>query len=65
MIYTLGESLMDIIFENDGKIIAKPGGSMLNLAVSLGRCGRSVNILSELGDDKVSKDVISFLRKTM
>ena len=63
MIYTLGESLMDIIFENDGKIIAKPGGSMLNLAVSLGRCGRSVNLLSELGDDKVSEKVVSFLTK--
>jgi len=63
MIYTLGESLMDIIFENDGKITAKAGGSMLNLSVSLGRAGKPVSLLSELGDDKVSEQVLDFLEK--
>ncbi len=61
MIYTLGESLMDIIFESDGKITAKAGGSMLNLSVSLGRAGKPVSLLSELGDDKVSEQVLGFL----
>jgi len=63
MIFTLGESLMDIIFESDGKISAKAGGSMLNLSISLGRTGKSVSLLSELGDDKVSEQVLAFLEK--
>jgi len=63
MIYTLGESLMDLIFESDSKIIAKSGGSMLNLSVSLGRCGLKVSLVSELGDDIVGDKIVSFLKE--
>ncbi len=63
MIYTLGESLMDIIFDNHSNIAAKAGGAMLNLAVSLGRCGLSVSLISELGDDKVAEQITSFVNK--
>lgn len=63
MIYTLGESLMDVIFEDKLKISAKAGGAMLNLAVSLGRCNLQVCLMSELGDDKVAQQIISFLEE--
>ena len=63
MIYTLGESLMDIIFDENSNISAKAGGAMLNLAVSLGRCGLEVCLVSELGDDKVAEDIVLFLNK--
>jgi fructokinase len=54
MIYTLGESLLDIIFSSEDEIIARPGGSMLNTSVSLARCGKAVHLISELGDDKTA-----------
>ncbi len=63
MIYTLGESLMDLIFESESKIIAKSGGAMLNLSVSLGRCGLEVSLISELGDDIVGDKIVNFLRE--
>lgn len=63
MIYTLGESLMDVIFETKTKIMAKAGGAMLNLAVSLGRCGLNVSLLTELGDDKVAEEITTFLNE--
>lgn len=63
MIYTLGESLMDVIFETKTKITAKPGGAMLNLAVSLGRCGLNVSLITELGDDKVANEITLFLKE--
>jgi len=63
MIYTLGESLMDLIFKSDSDIIAKAGGSMLNLSVSIGRCGIDISLISELGDDIVGDKIVNFLRE--
>ena len=34
-IYTIGETVLDIIFKNEQPVAAKPGGSMLNTSVSL------------------------------
>ena len=61
MVYTLGESLLDIIFQENGHIEAKAGGSMLNTAVSLGRCGVGTSMISEMGDDEVARKILSFL----
>jgi fructokinase len=63
MIYTLGESLLDVIFENSTKISAKSGGAMLNLSISLARCNLDVCLISELGDDKVANQITSFLEE--
>jgi fructokinase len=63
MIYALGESLMDIITTHDGVTTAKPGGSMLNVSVSLGRTGKEVSLISELGDDETGKQLIEFLHE--
>ena len=38
-IYTIGETVLDIIFKNGQPVASKAGGSMLNTAVSLGRRG--------------------------
>jgi sugar/nucleoside kinase (ribokinase family) len=38
-----------------------PGGSMLNTAVSLGRCGLEVEMITELGQDKIGQTVLEFL----
>lgn len=62
MIFTLGESLLDIIFTNNHQIIANAGGGMLNTSVSLSRKGLDVSLISELGDDKTAIDLLKFLR---
>ena len=63
MVYTLGESLLDIIIENLDKVAAKPGGSMLNATVSLCRAGVPVSLITELGDDETGKLIVDFLQK--
>ncbi|MBW6461179.1 MAG: carbohydrate kinase [Bacteroidales bacterium] len=60
-IFTIGETILDIIFENNQPVAAKAGGSMLNSAVSLGRCGLQVEMLTELGDDTIGEMVKGFL----
>ncbi|MCL2510811.1 MAG: carbohydrate kinase [Bacteroidales bacterium] len=63
MIFTLGESVLDIIFE-DGRVVAStPGGAMLNTAVSLGRLGCKVSHISELSDDLCGNLILNFLRE--
>ena len=63
MVYTLGESLLDIIIDNPEDINARPGGSMLNTAVSLGRSGVRVSLISELGDDGTAGLILQFLKE--
>jgi fructokinase len=60
-VFTIGETILDIIFENGQPVAAKAGGSMLNSAVSLGRCGLQVEMLTELGDDTIGEMVKGFL----
>lgn len=61
MIYTLGESLMDIIIAKDSQTVVKPGGSLLNVSVSLGRAGKEVSLVTEIGDDEVGRLLMDFL----
>ena len=61
-IFTIGETVYDIIF-GDGKIQAgKPGGSVLNASVSLGRLGLNVHFISELANDDVGVLIVDFLK---
>ncbi|MCF8303925.1 MAG: carbohydrate kinase [Bacteroidales bacterium] len=57
----VGETVYDIIFKNGKPVAARPGGSMLNTAVSLGRLGIPVYMLTEYGNDPVGKQVDQFL----
>lgn len=63
MIYTLGESLLDIILNSPDELHARPGGAMLNTAVSLARSGIKVSLISELGDDDTAQLILDFLKK--
>lgn len=63
MIYTLGESLLDVIFTSMEEVVAKPGGSMLNAAVSLGRMKLPVTHISEMGSNQVADMMLEFLNK--
>ena len=61
VIYTIGETIYDIIFDHGQPKAARPGGSMLNTAVSLGRCGLHVEMITELGQDMVGQTILEFL----
>lgn len=60
-IYTIGETLFDIIFKSGQPQAGKPGGAMLNSSVSLGRIGLPVSLISEYGDDDIGKIIDGFL----
>lgn len=50
-IFTLGETVLDILFRNGKPTGAVAGGSMLNTAIALGRMGCLVDFISEFGND--------------
>jgi fructokinase len=60
-IYAIGETLYDIIFKEGKPQAGKPGGAMLNSAVSLGRIGLPVSLISEYGNDDIGKIIDGFL----
>lgn len=61
-IYTIGETLFDIIFKNGQPQAGKAGGAMLNSSVSLGRIGMPVHLISEYGDDDIGRIIDDFLK---
>lgn len=61
MVYTLGEVVLDIITQDFDNMRAKPGGSMLNSAITLGRLGVSVNHISYLSVDQNGRLILDFL----
>lgn len=62
-IYTIGETVYDIII-SEGQIVAgKAGGSMLNASVSLGRLGMDVVFISEVGQDDLGELILNFLEE--
>ena len=61
MIYTIGEIVLDIIFKTLNDVKVKPGGSMLNTAISLGRLGVNVSHVSSIANDKASDTRIKTL----
>ncbi len=58
----IGETVLDIIFKDDNPIGAVPGGSVFNGIISLGRSGVPATFISETGNDRVGKQIISFLQ---
>jgi len=61
-IYGIGETVYDIIFKDGVPQAAKPGGSVLNAMVSLGRTGLPVSFISEYGKDDVGTLIDNFLK---
>jgi len=62
-IFTLGESVLDIVFEHGRVVSATSGGAMLNTAVSLGRLGCKTFLISELSDDLCGNLILNFLQR--
>ncbi len=61
-VFTIGETLFDIIFKNGQPQAGKAGGAMLNSSVSLGRIGLPVYLISEYGDDDIGRIIDNFLK---
>lgn len=64
-VYTIGETVMDIVFRNNVPVAAKAGGSMLNVAISLGRLKVPVRFISEFANDQVGEIIHSFLTENL
>jgi fructokinase len=60
-IFTIGEVVFDIMFRDGQPVAARPGGSMLNSAISLGRSGLPVSFTGTCGSDKAGKLISDFL----
>ena len=58
----IGETVLDIIFKQDQPVGAVPGGSVFNSLISLGRAGLSCAFISETGNDRVGRRILSFLK---
>lgn len=57
----IGETILDIIFQNNQPSVAVPGGSVFNGIISLGRMGVNVNFISETGNDRVGNTILDFM----
>lgn len=57
----MGETVLDIVFKDNQPRAAVAGGSVLNTMVSLARSGAQVALVSEVGDDRVGANILSFL----
>lgn len=61
-IFGIGETVLDIIFKDGQPMAAKPGGSVLNSVVSMGRIALPVSFISEYGLDDVGNLIDDFLK---
>lgn len=59
----IGETILDIIFQNEQPTVAVPGGSVFNGIVSLARAGVPVCFISETGNDRVGNTILQFMRE--
>ena len=60
-VFGFGETVLDIIFKDGQPVAAKPGGSILNALVSLGRLGWNPRFISEYARDEVGTLIESYL----
>lgn len=59
----ISETFYDILFRKGKPVAACPGGAMLNSAVSLGRAGIPVELVSEFGGDFLGDTICEFLQE--
>lgn len=62
-IYTIGETVLDILFKDKLPVTAKAGGACLNSAVTMGRLNLPVHFIGEYGMDEVGNIIDLFLKE--
>ena len=60
----IGETILDIIFQNNQPTAAVPGGSVFNGIISLGRMGVDVSFISEIGNDRVGNIIKGYMEES-
>ncbi|SDR88133.1 fructokinase [Paraoerskovia marina] len=60
-VVVVGEALVDVVHRTDGSVEELPGGSPANVAITLGRLGRSPRLATCLGDDERGRTVRAWL----
>lgn len=55
--------MLDIIFRDECPVSAVPGGSVYNSVISLGRAGADVAFFGEVGNDRIGRRTIEYLRE--
>ncbi|GGD89005.1 carbohydrate kinase family protein [Microbacterium murale] len=63
-ILVIGEALIDVVRCADGTVEEIPGGSPANVAITLGRLGRSPHLLTALGTDDRGRQLRDWLAKS-
>lgn len=63
-VLTVGESLIDEVHRPDGSSAEHPGGSIANVALTLGRLGRDVRLATWLGRDERGDAVRAWLAES-
>lgn len=61
-VFTVGETVLDILIKENEPFTAKAGGACLNSAVTLGRLGVPVHFIGEYGLDEVGNFIDRFLK---
>ncbi len=61
-VYAIGETVYDIIFKENQVQTGRPGGSMLNSAVSMGRARLPIHFISEYGCDEIGNMIDHVLK---
>ncbi len=60
-VLVIGEALVDVVPDRNGHPRDLPGGSPANVAITLGRLGRDVRLVTVLGDDARGELVLTWL----
>lgn len=61
-VFGIGETIFDLIFDqNNTPKSGKPGGSVFNALISLGRSGVDCSFISEVGNDRLGNIIRQFL----
>jgi len=63
-VLVVGEALVDIVRRSDGSVVEHPGGSPANVAITLGRLGRSPRLLTSFGDDERGAGIRAWLEES-
>lgn len=61
-IWVLGDAVVDLISENDGRLLKCPGGAPANVAVGVSRLGGESAFIGRVGDDPFGKFLLQMLR---
>jgi fructokinase len=62
-VYAIGETVFDLQMVRGQPVSGWPGGAMLNSAVSLGRLGLDVSLISEISKDHLGEMILEFLQE--